>query len=234
MGEGNGNPLQYSCLENPRDGGAWWAAVYVVAQSRIRLKRLSSSSSSSITWIGEGKWEPTLVFLPGKSHGQRSLGGYSSWSHKESDMTEWLTQTHNLKLRLPWWLSRNRICLQWRNMGSILGLGRSPGEGDRYLFQYSCLQNPMDRGAWWATVHGSKSETTYWLNNNKLERQVINMLQSILRTSSDHAAHISGEKAMLFQKLLEESNLSCPKTLRLTHIWNRTFLNQGETFNVTN
>ena len=45
-GEGNGNPLQCSCLENPRDGGAWWAAVYGVAQSWTRLKRLSSSSSS--------------------------------------------------------------------------------------------------------------------------------------------------------------------------------------------
>ena len=45
IGEGNGNPLQCSCLENPREGGAWWAAVYGVAQSRTRLKRLSSSSS---------------------------------------------------------------------------------------------------------------------------------------------------------------------------------------------
>ena len=45
-GEGNGNPLQRSCLENPRDGGAWWAAVYGVAQSQTRLKRFSSSSSS--------------------------------------------------------------------------------------------------------------------------------------------------------------------------------------------
>ena len=42
--EGNGNPLQCSCLENPRDGGAWWAAVYGVAQSQTRLKWLSSSS----------------------------------------------------------------------------------------------------------------------------------------------------------------------------------------------
>ena len=41
--EGNGNPLQCSCLENPRDGGAWWAAVCGVAQSQTRLKRLSSS-----------------------------------------------------------------------------------------------------------------------------------------------------------------------------------------------
>ena len=46
IGERNGNPLQCSCLENPRDGGAWWAAVYGVAQSRTPLKRLSSSSSS--------------------------------------------------------------------------------------------------------------------------------------------------------------------------------------------
>ena len=46
IGEGNGNPLQCSCLENPRDGGAWWAAIYGVAQGRTRLKRLSSSSSS--------------------------------------------------------------------------------------------------------------------------------------------------------------------------------------------
>ena len=49
IGEGNGNPLQCSCLENPRDRGAWWASVYGVAQSRTRLKQLSSSSSSH--WI---------------------------------------------------------------------------------------------------------------------------------------------------------------------------------------
>ena len=51
IGEGNGTPLQYSCLENPRDRGAWWAAVYGVAQSRTRLKRLSSSSSSILQYI---------------------------------------------------------------------------------------------------------------------------------------------------------------------------------------
>ena len=44
IGDGNGNPLQCSCLENPRDGGPWWAAIYGVAQSRIQLQRLSSSS----------------------------------------------------------------------------------------------------------------------------------------------------------------------------------------------
>ena len=58
IGEGNGNPLQCSCLENPRDGGAWWAAFYGVAQSRTQLKRLSSSSSR--------RWHPTPLLLPGK------------------------------------------------------------------------------------------------------------------------------------------------------------------------
>ena len=63
--EGNGNPLQCSCLENPRDGGAWWAAVYGVAQSRTRLMRLSSSSSSSQyscleNRMDRGAWQATV------------------------------------------------------------------------------------------------------------------------------------------------------------------------------
>ena len=52
IGEGNGNPLQCSCLENPRDGGAWWAVVYGVTQSPTRLKQLSSSSSSRYWYKG--------------------------------------------------------------------------------------------------------------------------------------------------------------------------------------
>ena len=51
FGEGNGTPLQYSFLENPMDGGAWWAAVYGVAQSRTQLKQLSSSSSNLETVV---------------------------------------------------------------------------------------------------------------------------------------------------------------------------------------
>ena len=54
IGEGNGNPLQCSCLENPRDGGAWWAAVYGFAKSQTWLTRLSSSSSSSRTVSRDG------------------------------------------------------------------------------------------------------------------------------------------------------------------------------------
>ena len=62
IGEGNGNPLQCSCLENPRDGGAWWAAVHWVAQSRTRLKRLSSSSSSMAIYTYGSVYVSMLLF----------------------------------------------------------------------------------------------------------------------------------------------------------------------------
>ena len=61
IGEGNGNPLQWSCLENPRDRGAWWAAVYRVAQSWTRLKRLSSSSSIQLPGILSFQFEEFLI-----------------------------------------------------------------------------------------------------------------------------------------------------------------------------
>ena len=96
IGEGNGNPLQCSCLENPRDGGAWWAAVYGITQSRTRLKRLSSSSSNV------------------------------------------------------------------REVDAFLRQARSPEEGNGHPLQHSCLENPVDRGAWWDTVLGvAKSQTEH-------------------------------------------------------------------------
>ena len=68
IGEGNGYPLQYSCLENPRDGGASYAAVHGVAESRTQL------SNFTFTHWGR-KLQPTPVFLPGESQGQGSLVG---------------------------------------------------------------------------------------------------------------------------------------------------------------
>ena len=61
---GNGNPLQCSCLENPRDGGAWWAAVYGVAQSQTWLMWLSSSSSSNTGGEGHDRWWDGWMALP--------------------------------------------------------------------------------------------------------------------------------------------------------------------------
>ena len=86
------------------------------------------------------KWQPTPVLLPGTSHGQRSLIGCSPWGHQESDMTEWL--------HFPCSLS----CI---------------GEGNGNPLQCSCLENPRDRGAWWAAVYGFTHSQTWlkWLSS---------------------------------------------------------------------
>ena len=84
-GEGNGNPVQYSCLENPMDGGAWWAAVHGVARSWTRL----SDFTFIFTFINwRRKWQPTPVILSGKSQGRGSLVGCHLWGRTESDTTE--------------------------------------------------------------------------------------------------------------------------------------------------
>ena len=80
-GEGDGTPLQYSCLENPMDGGAWQAAVHGVTKSWTRLGDFTFTH-----W--KRKWQPTPVFLPGESQGRGSLVGYRLWGHTESDTTE--------------------------------------------------------------------------------------------------------------------------------------------------
>ena len=72
--EGNGNPLQYSCLENPMDRGAWWAAVHQVVKSWTRLSDLTFTF---LHW--RRKWQATPVFLPGESQGQWNLVGCRLW-----------------------------------------------------------------------------------------------------------------------------------------------------------
>jgi len=84
IGEGNGNPLQCSCLENPRDGGAWWAAVYGVAQSLTRLKWLSSSNSitfliglmisKTLEWTTTWNWKNRFL-VSQQSNGIESQDG---------------------------------------------------------------------------------------------------------------------------------------------------------------
>ena len=97
------------------------------------------------------QWHPTPVLLPGKSHGRRSLVGCSPWGSEESDTTE----------RLHFHFSLSCI-----------------GEGNGNLLQYSCLENPMDGGAWWAAVHGvAKSQTrlsnfTFTFHFHALEKEM--------------------------------------------------------------
>ena len=86
LGEDNGTPLQYSCLENPMDGGAWQAAVQGVAESRTRPSDFLLSLSTFMHW--RRKWQPTPVILPGESQGRGNLVGCHLWGRTESDTTE--------------------------------------------------------------------------------------------------------------------------------------------------
>ena len=83
IGEGNGNPFQCSCLENPRDGGAWWAAIYGVTQSRTQLKWLSSSSSSTSTM--DGPRECHAEWSKSDREGEISHDIPYMWALKRSD-----------------------------------------------------------------------------------------------------------------------------------------------------
>ena len=83
--EGNGTPLQYSCLEHPMDGGAWWAAVHGVTEGQTRLSDFTFTFHF-MHW--RGKWQPILAFLPGESQGWWSLVGCHLWGRTESDTTE--------------------------------------------------------------------------------------------------------------------------------------------------
>ena len=82
-GEGNGTPLQYSCLENPMDRGPWKAAVHGVAEGRTQL---SDFTFTFMHW--RRKWQPTPVFLPRESQGRGNVVGCRLWGRTELDTTE--------------------------------------------------------------------------------------------------------------------------------------------------
>ena len=79
------HPLQYSCLENPMDGGAWWATVHGVAEGRTRLSDFTFTFHFHAL---EKEMATTPVFLPGESQGGRSLVGCRLWGRTKSDTTK--------------------------------------------------------------------------------------------------------------------------------------------------
>ena len=132
FGEGNGTPLQYSCLENPMDGGAWWAEVHGVAEGRTwlsdftftfhfhALEKEMATHSSVLAWRIPGTGEPGG--LP--SMGSRRVG--PDWS----DLAAAAAAVYFMR-------------------GSVYFR-----EDNGTPLQYSCLENPRDGGAWWAAVCG--------------------------------------------------------------------------------
>ena len=158
FGEGNGTPLQYSCLENPVDGGAWRAAVHGVARSRTRpsdftftfpfhtLEKEMATRSSVLALRIPGTGEPGGLPSMGShrvGHDWSDLAARSTWG-------------------FPGGASGKEHSCQWRKHKRCEFHPWLEDRGHDNPLQYSCLENPMDRGAWWATVHGvTKSQT--WL-----------------------------------------------------------------------
>ena len=91
-GEGNGNPLQYSCLENTMDGGAWWAAVYGVAQSRTQLKWLNSNSSNRLI----------IAFLPKEQVSFNFMAAVTTCSDFGAPPNKVCHCFHCFPIYLPW------------------------------------------------------------------------------------------------------------------------------------
>ena len=130
-GGGHGDPLQYSCLENSMNRGAWWSAVHGVATSQTRLSDFTftfhfhalekemATHSSVLAWRIPGTGEP---------------GGLPSMG------------SHRVRHDLTWLRSSSSMHLY--------------GEGNGNPLQYSCLENLMDGGAWWAAVHGVRRSQT--------------------------------------------------------------------------
>ena len=174
-GEGNGTPLQHSCLENPMNGGAWWATVHGVTKSWTRLSNFTftfhfhalekemATHSSVLAWRIPGTREPGG--LP--SMGLHRVG--HNWSDLAAAAVHSVFNNRRCfflllpPIKAPELLFIFFYPLSWGfpggsdskasagntgDPGSIPGLGRSPGEGNGNPLQYSCLENSMDWGAW--------------------------------------------------------------------------------------
>ena len=165
FGEERGNPLQHSCLENPMGRSlVGYMGLHGVAKSRTWLKQLAHTCTTC--WRSELVLETANLAIS-RCH-RRANDGEDRCLRKAQNT---LVQEPETELIL----SDNSSWVTWlfpgssdgkvsardaRGQGSIPGSGRSPGEGNGNPLQYSCLENSMEGGAWWATVHGvAKSRT---------------------------------------------------------------------------
>ena len=100
--EGNGTPLQNSCVESPMNGGAWWVAVHGVTESQTLL---SDFTFTFMHW--RRKWQPTPVFLPGEFQGRGSLVACHLWGPQNRTWLEQLSSSRSSSRILSWWLFFN-------------------------------------------------------------------------------------------------------------------------------
>ena len=129
----------------------------------LRVGHDQATSLSLFTFMHwRRKWQPTPVFLPGESQGRGAWWAAVYGVAQDRTLVKRLSSSSSSRLRaeLPGWFSGNEPACSAGDPGSVLGLGRSPAGGHGNPLQHSYLENPMDRDAWWATVHGvAKSQT---------------------------------------------------------------------------
>ena len=132
------------------------------------------------------QWHPTPVLLPGKSHGWRSLVGCSPWGRKESDTTERLHFCFSLSCT---------------------------GEGNGNPLQCSCLENPRDRGAWWANVHGvTQSRTLDW---SDLAAAAINEIKNTLEGTNSRIREAEDRISEVEDRMVEINESERKKEKRI-------------------
>ena len=158
IGEGNGNPLQCSCLENPRDRGAWWAAVYGVAQSQTQL---SSREEPQKGRIWTGLWNRTDLSEQSEWREQNK----EAWRQKCGETTPLKRARSN-----GCWMEQEASqsgCIG-SSMSPLMGETplHTPGEGNGNPLWYSCLENPVDRGAWQAESIGLQRVGHNWAHTH--------------------------------------------------------------------
>ena len=133
---------------------------FLLLEASLVVQMVNNLPAMRQTWVQsldwkiplQREWQPTPVFLPGKSHEKKSLVSYSPWvTRVRYDLA---TKPPLVITSLVTQMARS-LPVVWETRIGSLGLGRSTGEGNGNPLQYSCLENPMNREAWQAIVHSA-------------------------------------------------------------------------------
>ena len=218
-GKGKGNPLQYSCLENPMDGGAWWATVHGVTKSLIWLSDFTLELAAALETIDKCT----------NAQGKDDIKKIWSRSHQFSQEKAMAPHSSTLAWKIPWTEEPGRL----QSMRSLRGRHNwatslsCTGERNDNPLQCSCLENPRDRGAWWAAVYGVAQSRTRlkWLSSSSTSFLWTGRKTWVLGTSGNYGeSQYSVTKRQLFSWVVPNLH-SHPPLLRASvsvvslHIW---------------